>query len=287
MVRACIPFHKAILKKPVYIVLRYVFHICLIAVPVWLNGHIVLWEESIFEWSWVALPDVWADRLTLLFLGIATYFLIRRLAVPEIRHNSSMSDYLLILVAIFPFATGYFLASGSLDSIAFFYNHLETLHILSAEAMLTVAVFLFYKTQFNVDTCTGCAACEISCPTGTLLSGEEGRFRIFSYLHYQCICCGACVKVCPEDAAALKHEIRPLGFFQVFSRRKIQSVALTGCQKCGALFAPEPQIEKANRLIAADFFQICPRCRADNYVKIIKPASFSARSQRGRQPSLK
>jgi hypothetical protein len=45
------PFHMAALKKPVYAVLRYAFHICIVLVPVWLSGHITLWEESRFEWS--------------------------------------------------------------------------------------------------------------------------------------------------------------------------------------------------------------------------------------------
>jgi len=45
------------LKKPIYAVVRYIFHICLIAVPVWLSGHIALWEESRFELNWRALPD--------------------------------------------------------------------------------------------------------------------------------------------------------------------------------------------------------------------------------------
>jgi len=64
------------LKKPIYAVVRYIFHICLIAVPVWLAGHIALWEESRFELNWRALPDAWADWMTLLLLGLAIYFLI-------------------------------------------------------------------------------------------------------------------------------------------------------------------------------------------------------------------
>jgi ferredoxin len=263
--------------------LRYVFHFSLIIVPVWLSGHIALWQESRFEWSWTPLPDAWADRLTLLVIGIAAYFLIRRVAMSELRRNSSILDYALILLTAMPFMTGYLFTWGSLDAIPFFEYHLETIHILSAEAMLIGVVFLFYRTRLNVETCTGCAACEIKCPTRTLQSSDEGGFRIFSYHHYQCICCGACVKVCPEGAASLGHELRPVRFFQIFSRREIRSVALTECESCDGLFAPEPQLEKIRGVISADYMQICPKCRVTSCAAIVKPLGHRVRHRRNRQ----
>jgi len=56
--RSFLPFHSAFRKKPLYATLRYIFHICLIVVPIWFSGHITLWEESRFEWTWRSLPDV-------------------------------------------------------------------------------------------------------------------------------------------------------------------------------------------------------------------------------------
>ena len=281
--RAWVPFHNAVFRKPVYTALRYAFHASLIIVPVWLSGHIALWEDSRFAWSWTPLPDAWADRLTLLVIGLATYFLIRRVVISELRRNSSVSDYVLILLTAMPFITGYLFSQGSLDAIPFFEYHLETIHILSAEAMLIGVVFLFYSTRLNVETCTGCAACEIKCPTRTLQSSDEGGFRIFSYHHYQCICCGACVKVCPEGAASLRHELRPVRFFQIFSRRKIRSVALAECKSCGGLFAPESQLEKIRGVITADFTNICPNCRVYDFVRTMKPARPKVWSRKGRQ----
>ena len=87
--RSLLPFHNAVIKKPLYAILRYIFHICLFAVPIWLAGHIALWEESRFELTWRSLPDAWADWMTLLLLGLAIYFFIRRIAVKDIRINSS------------------------------------------------------------------------------------------------------------------------------------------------------------------------------------------------------
>ena len=96
--RFFLPFHKAFAKKPLYAAIRYVFHACLFVVPVWLSGHIVLWSESRFEWDWAALPEKWADWMTLIFLAIAAYFLLRRLISTKIRRDSSITDIIFIII---------------------------------------------------------------------------------------------------------------------------------------------------------------------------------------------
>lgn len=267
LVRSFLPFHNAVTKKPIYATLRYTFHICLIVVPIWLYGHIVLWEESRFGWNWTALPDALADWMTLLLFLLAAYFLIRRIIVADIRLNSSKSDYFLIVITALPFITGYFLTHGSLDPISFLGNNMRTIHVLSGEAMLIVAVFLFYRIRLNVEKCTGCAACELDCPTGALESNDEGKLRIFTFSHYQCICCGACVNTCPEQAAELRHEIGIGKLFQIIPKQEIRSVELQVCEKCGALFAPAPQIEKISQMITDDFIRFCPRCKKINYAE--------------------
>ncbi|HDH87295.1 MAG TPA: hypothetical protein ENF36_04510 [Desulfobacteraceae bacterium] len=262
--RSFLPFHSAFRKKPLYATLRYIFHICLIVVPIWFSGHITLWEESRFEWTWRSLPDVWADWMTLLLLGLAAYFIIRRIAAKDIRFNSSIPDYVIIILTALPFVTGYFLTHGSLDSIAFLGNNMWTIHILSGEAMIIMAAFLFCRTRLNTQKCTGCAACELNCPTGALESTDEGNLRIFTYAHYQCICCGACVNTCPENAAELRHEISLRRFFQIAPKQEIRAVELKACERCGALFAPEPQLNKIGQTFTHEYLNLCPRCRMLN-----------------------
>ena len=261
---ALLPFHNGATKKPIYATLRYMFHVSLIAVPIWLSGHIALWEESRFEWSWTALPDQWADWMTLLLLGLAACFLIRRITLGDIRRTSSKSDYLLIVITALPFATGYSLTHGSLNSIPLLENNMWTMHVLSGEALLLMVVFLFLRTRLNVEKCIGCASCEISCPTGTLESNDEGKLRIFTFSHYQCIFCGSCVKTCPEDAAELRHELSPRRFFQIAPKQEILSVELRVCKRCGALYAPEPQVEKIMQTFPLDYILFCPPCRKVN-----------------------
>jgi len=262
-----LPLHLAAFKKPAYVLLRYLFHICLIVVPVWFSGHIFLWEESRFEWDWTPIPDEWSDFITLLILGFCIGFLLRRIILTNTRLKSSMSDYLFIIIVALPFMTGYFLTHGTIDSISFFENHMETLHVFSGEILLIAAVLLFYKIRLNVTKCIGCAACELSCSVSALESNDEVTRRFFVYSARQCICCGACVKTCPENAAELIHEISIRRLFKLPAKQDISSVELNSCKKCGAMIAPIPQIEKMGKTMTVDYLDFCPTCKNDNFVK--------------------
>ncbi len=259
--RSLVPFHMGLLRKPIYAVLRYVFHLCLFVVPIWLTGHIMLWSESRFGWEWISLPDPWADWMTIILLCIAGYFFLRRLLVKEIRQQSSTSDFFLLFVTSIPFLSGYFVTHGTLDGLGFLGNHIRTIHVLSAELMLVVVAFLFCRTRLDSEKCTGCATCESVCPTGTLDYADEGKIRNFYYRTSQCISCGACVKVCPEAAADLAHEIRFYNIFMPFSKEKIRSVELAVCKGCGILFAPEPLLNRIDRDIADDYRRYCSKCK--------------------------
>jgi ferredoxin len=259
--RFFLPLHKASRKKPFYTTLRYIFHGCLFVVPIWLSGHIVLWTESRFEWDWAALPDAWADWMTLILLALAAYFLVRRLILKDLRQSASSLDILLIIITALPFLSGYFLTHGTLQSVAFLGDNMVIIHMLSGELMIMMALFLFYQSRLNIQTCTGCASCVQNCPTETLEANDKGNLRIFSYAHFQCICCGSCVSVCPEGAAELRHEINAKRFLQVFSKREIRSVELEACERCGAYFAPESQMEKISLIFDSDCIKCCPNCR--------------------------
>ena len=134
--RWLLPLNRDMGKNPVFAVLVYIFHICLLVVPIWFYGHISLWEESRFEWSWGSIPDSWADWMTLVLLAIAIFFFLRRIISPNIRLISTFSDYLLIVVTALPFMTGYFLTHGTLDGIAFLGDNMQLIHMLAGELML-------------------------------------------------------------------------------------------------------------------------------------------------------
>jgi len=139
--RWMLPLNKDVAKNPVFTILAYIFHVCLIVVPIWLSGHITLWEESRFEWSWTSMPDGLADWMTLIFLAIALFFLLRRIISADIRLISTFSDYFLLIVTALPFLTGYFLTHGTLDDIAFLSDNMQIIHMLSGELMLILIPF--------------------------------------------------------------------------------------------------------------------------------------------------
>lgn len=281
------PYHMAALKKPGYAILRYLFHLCLLVIPVWLGGHIVLWTESRLEWDWIGLPDAIADWMTLFLLALVIFFLLRRIFFSQVRKNSSVSDYIIILLTGLPFLTGYFLTHGTVDEIGFLGDHIRTIHVLLGEAMILMAAFLFCRTRMNPDLCTGCAACELACPTGTIESRDEGKYRIFNYSHYQCICCASCVNTCPEGAAELRHEISLRRFFQVLPKYEIRTAELKECERCHGFFAPEPLMDKIGKTFSDDYLRFCPDCRKANLGDVLhslspwhkKPAGTSKKQE--------
>lgn len=268
-VRAFIPLHKALLQKPLYVLFRYVFHACLFIVPIWLAAHITIWEESSLQWYWTPIPDSWADGLTILLLVLAALFLLRRIFIKDARQSSSAIDYVVIIITALPFLSGYFITHGTLESISFFENNLLTIHIFSGELMLLMMIFMFCRTRLDAKKCVGCASCEISCPTGTLVAHETESERIFNYAHYQCICCAACVNTCPENAAQLRHDINPIRFLQVGFTQVIGSVKMKACEQCGSFFEPEPQFQKVIQALGSDYLKFCPRCRKANIGRVM------------------
>jgi len=140
-VRWLLPLNKDVAKNPVFTILGYVFHICLLSVPIFFSGHIGLWEESRFGWTWASMPDGLSDWMALIFLAIALFFLLRRIFSADIRLISTFSDYFLIVIIALPFLTGYFFTHGTLDNIGFFSDNMQLIHMLSGELMLILIPF--------------------------------------------------------------------------------------------------------------------------------------------------
>jgi len=266
LLAAVLPYHRAVLKKTVYTAIRYAFHASIFILPIWFSGHVNLWAESRFEWTWTPLPDEWADRMTVFVLIACFFFIGRHIISRKSRLNTGISDFVLIFITGLPFLTGYFLTHGNLDSIPFFEKYLWYFHVISAEIMLAMIVFLFCRTHLNKEACVGCGACVENCPTETLGYVDKGAFRFFGYSHYQCICCGFCVSVCPESAAELHHEMSLKRLFEVFSRETIRSIELERCAGCGVAVGPKPQIDKIRndvqeKDIGLETLAFCNRCK--------------------------
>ena len=112
-----------------------VFHVCLIVAPLFLLGHNILLDQS-WGLSFFSLPESFSDVLTLVVLVCGVYFLGRRLFLARVRAITTAYDYLILLIAIAPFLTGYLAYHQWFD-----YDAVMTLHILSGEVMLITIPF--------------------------------------------------------------------------------------------------------------------------------------------------
>jgi nitrate reductase gamma subunit len=121
--------------SPVYYGISYLFHILLFLVPLFLASHIVLINEA-FQISWPALNDQVADWLTVGVMAALVFFAVRRVMVPEVKFLTGAMDYVLILLVLLPFLTG-FLAYHQWIA----YRWITVIHILSGELMLIIIPF--------------------------------------------------------------------------------------------------------------------------------------------------
>lgn len=82
----------------------------------------------------------------------------------------------------------------------------------------------------NEHRCTGCSACEIACPNGTIeilwdrKENEEGKKKKvldqFIYHLQMCTMCGLCIPACPTDAIIMGHDFE----HAVFNRGDLTKV---------------------------------------------------------------
>lgn len=129
-------FQQSLLgTHPVMAVVSCIFHACLFIVPVFLVAHNLLLYKA-WGVALISLPDQFADVLTMVFLGCALFFLVRRLTIPRVQSISTPYDYMLLFITAAPFLTGLFAYHQWLH-----YHTVMVLHVLSSELMLMAIPF--------------------------------------------------------------------------------------------------------------------------------------------------
>jgi nitrate reductase gamma subunit len=91
--------------RPFFTAISFLFHICLLATPIFLYAHVVLWKQS-FGVSWWTLPEDLAVAMTVIVVAIGLILLMRRIADPSVRYVSSYKDFVLLAVVLAPFVSG-------------------------------------------------------------------------------------------------------------------------------------------------------------------------------------
>jgi nitrate reductase gamma subunit len=131
-----LPFGSTYMRRqPLFTIISFIFHLCVITLPVFLLAHIVLWYES-WEIQWWSLPDLPADLMALWVILACVYFLYRRLTIPEVKKVSRPVDFVLLSIIFLIFLTG-FLAYHQWGP----YRPILILHILSSEILLVALPF--------------------------------------------------------------------------------------------------------------------------------------------------
>jgi ferredoxin len=244
-----------------------VFHVCLLAVPIGLSQHVEMWQDAGFDWMLFLVPDRWADILTLLVLSAIIYFGAKRCFSRRLRSASGGADYFLLVIAALPFLTGYLETNGQLDFIPWVENYMYTLHVLSGEAFILTVAVLICRTGLHPALCTGCAACTLECPTGALSAQDGSKTRRINYVLQQCIRCGRCVAICPDEAARLTHAFELPNPFRLRKIFMLAQIDLAACGQCGSNFVPVRQHHKLRDLTMDACVDACPDCRQQNHAR--------------------
>ena len=130
-----LPLNHTAAQYPVYTIVAYIFHICLLFVPVFLLAHNVLLYES-WGFSLWSLSESFADYMTLVMLGACLFLIVRRAVLPYVKIVTTPVDYVLLVVVMLPFLTGYIAYHQWLE-----YKTMLIIHILSGELMLVMIPF--------------------------------------------------------------------------------------------------------------------------------------------------
>ena len=122
-------------KNPAMTVATFAFHICLLAAPIFLVAHVMLWDQA-FGVSYVTIPDSVSDILTLVVIGACLFFAGRRFMQPEVRYLTTGKDWLALGIVLAPFLTGFLAYHQALD-----YDLMVILHVVAGEIMLAAIPF--------------------------------------------------------------------------------------------------------------------------------------------------
>lgn len=102
------------------------------------------------------------------------------------------------------------------------------------------------KQKFDEEKCIGCGGCMVSCSSHCISLEDKDAKRTISVFLGQCIFCGRCEEVCPEEAITLTPEFElaytgPRESEGVYVRHKVD---LSVCEECGEVIAPTLQISR-------------------------------------------
>ena len=116
----------------------FLFHVGAITVPLFLADHVRMWE-ALFGVSLPSLSRNAADVLTLLTLGCAVVLMSYRVVIRRSRELSRPSDYVLLVMILLPFLSGYMAAHPGVNPLP--WQTMMLIHVLSADLLMFIVPF--------------------------------------------------------------------------------------------------------------------------------------------------
>ena len=130
--------YKKVQPQLVFTIASLLFHVSVIVTPIFLAAHIGLWERGVGI-SWAAIPQTAADYLTLIAIASAAVLFIKRVSARATRALSRPQDYLLPLLIMVPFVSGYLAMHPGMNP--FQYNSTMFVHVMSGNVLLALIPF--------------------------------------------------------------------------------------------------------------------------------------------------
>jgi nitrate reductase gamma subunit len=133
-----VPVRHLIPDTKLFSAVSYLFHVGVIVVPVFLAGHVALWNRLLNT----RLPEIGrgpADFLTLFTMVCILVLLGYRVFCRRLRAMSRAADYGLLVAVLLPFATGYLAMHPRVNPFPWPATTLA--HLLSAELLFLLIPF--------------------------------------------------------------------------------------------------------------------------------------------------
>lgn len=133
-----IPIKHIIPGSRIFSISSFLMHIGLIIVPLFLMDHIVLWE-AFTGWNLPAIGKSFADYLTLFTIACILILLCCRTFIARHRVMSQPMDYVLLIITLIPFMSGYLASHPNVNP--FPWKVMMLTHLLGADALFILIPF--------------------------------------------------------------------------------------------------------------------------------------------------
>jgi len=132
------PLGRLWTQRPFYSLLSFFFHVGMIVTPLFLASHILLWRNAV-GFGWPALPQGWANWLTLIAIFTGVGLFLGRVLDPAARQLSRLQELLWPLLIVTPFVTGYVASNAVIAPHR--YQEMMLVHIYTGDVIMLMIPF--------------------------------------------------------------------------------------------------------------------------------------------------